>query len=485
MKEKTKAVTYLRYSSDNQNINSIAYQRSATALYAHNHNIEIVREYADEAVSGTTDQRPDFQELIEAVKAEDREWTVILIFSRDRMGRNVSDMSSFSNLCRDCGVTITSVQEDFGSADSSTMIYQIMDVISESQSRSNSQHTHAAMKQKAERAHYLGGYVPFGYRINEANQYIAEPEEARMVRRIFQMVDLDFSYREIAEEVNSKGFRTRSGKEFTKYSFSDLLRQEKYKGVYRWNRAEGTLFRKKVNSRKRKSEDQFVTVENGCPPIVDKELFERVQQKLNARKTGTATSKSREFYLLTGMKILKCRECGAYMIGKKMNSHGKYYTTYSCPNRKKGTCHNPDVHTEQLNLLVAAVISTNLFRGLTVEQAMKQVKGSSVHQQVLQKQKKELEKKIRAVTEALSHKYRDTLAKKLDELEARKKDVEKEIRISRPINIREQDKKALQKKLVKYLITKKTVEAKQCVQENISEIRAGANEIEVDFTVAA
>lgn len=67
MKNKV-CVAYMRYSTNNQTENSIEYQRAAIKTYCDNNNLLLVDEFVDEAYSGTTDQRPDFQRMIAQAK---------------------------------------------------------------------------------------------------------------------------------------------------------------------------------------------------------------------------------------------------------------------------------------------------------------------------------------------------------------------------------------------------------------------------------
>ena len=80
------AVIYARYSSDNQRDESIDAQVRACRAYAAQHDLDIVHVYADRAFSGTTDNRPQFQEMIKAAKRH--AFQVVLVHKLDRFSRD-------------------------------------------------------------------------------------------------------------------------------------------------------------------------------------------------------------------------------------------------------------------------------------------------------------------------------------------------------------------------------------------------------------
>ena len=91
-----KVVLYMRYSSDNQNENSIAYQRGNMYAYCADKNYDIVEEYVDEAFSATTDRRPAFQKMMHDAEHHPT-WTKVLVYDMSRFARNNSDAVKYTN----------------------------------------------------------------------------------------------------------------------------------------------------------------------------------------------------------------------------------------------------------------------------------------------------------------------------------------------------------------------------------------------------
>lgn len=81
-----KAVVYARYSSHNQREESIEGQLRDAYAYAERNGYDIIAEYADQAKSGKSDQRPEFQRMLK--DAEKKQFTVVLVWKQDRFMRN-------------------------------------------------------------------------------------------------------------------------------------------------------------------------------------------------------------------------------------------------------------------------------------------------------------------------------------------------------------------------------------------------------------
>ena len=81
------AVIYARYSSDNQTEQSIEGQVRVCTEYAKNHGILILDTYVDRAMTGTNDQRADFQRMLSDSEKETF-WDLVIVYAIDRFGRN-------------------------------------------------------------------------------------------------------------------------------------------------------------------------------------------------------------------------------------------------------------------------------------------------------------------------------------------------------------------------------------------------------------
>lgn len=103
------AVNYLRYSSDSQTEQSIEGQMRVCQDYAKSHDIVIVDTYIDRAMTGTNDNRPDFQRMMK--DSAKREWDLILVYKLDRFSRNKYEMAIHKKTLKDNGIRLISAME--------------------------------------------------------------------------------------------------------------------------------------------------------------------------------------------------------------------------------------------------------------------------------------------------------------------------------------------------------------------------------------
>ncbi len=103
------AVVYARYSSDNQSEQSIEGQLRVCNEYAKSNDIVILDTYIDRAMTGTNDNRPDFQRMIK--NSAKREWDMILVYKFDRFSRNKYETAMHKKTLKDNGVKVVSATE--------------------------------------------------------------------------------------------------------------------------------------------------------------------------------------------------------------------------------------------------------------------------------------------------------------------------------------------------------------------------------------
>lgn len=139
------------------------------------------------------------------------------------------------------------------------------------------------------------------------------------------------SKKKIIEELTAKGIYNRDGKPFGNTALQSALKSEKYLGILRWN---------------------DIVIEGGCPALIDKATFDKVQERIAQNKRAGGTKKARMEYLLTGK--LFCGHCGAHMIGESGRGRsGDMFYYYSCYNRKRNrTCEKKNEKKDYLEWYV-------------------------------------------------------------------------------------------------------------------------------------
>lgn len=309
-----RAVIYARFSSARQQEQSIDGQVRYCTQYAEQRGFQVVGSYADRAISGTTDERPAFQRMI--ADAAKKKFDYIIVWKLDRFSRDRYASAMYKHELKKNNVKVISATEGIGEGDESVILEAILEAMAEMYVKQLSQNVTRGMREAALQGHHASGTAPYGYRI-EDKKLVIVPEEAAVVRYVFEEYAKGVSKRELADKLNAQGLRTHTGAPFRFNSFQTMLKNEKYIGTFKWS---------------------DIVIEDSCPAIVDKELFEKCQQRIKANKRNVGRkAKTKIEYLLKGKLFCGC--CGAPMVGDGGTSKtGKQHHYYTCTARKKGEC---------------------------------------------------------------------------------------------------------------------------------------------------
>ncbi len=329
----TNAVIYARYSSHAQREESIEGQLRKCHEFARDHNFCIVEEYCDRATSGKTDNRTEFQRMIR--DSEKGKFSAVIMYTLDRFARNRYDSAMYKAKLKKNGVRLYYTEQAITAEPEGIILEAVLEGMAEYYSENLARGVRRGMNENALKAQSNGGTVPLGYKI-ENKRYVTDPLTAPIVEEIFASYVGGMSMQTIANSLNEKGYRTRSGTPFRVGSLTSVLKNPKYTGKYIFN---GTV------------------VPDGMPRIVSDEIFEAAQKMTakNKRRTGKITAP--EEYLLTGK--LFCGHCGSAMRGESgTGEQGVIYNYYKCADRKKA--HSCDKANEKKERIERAVIDATL-----------------------------------------------------------------------------------------------------------------------------
>lgn len=345
----TRAVAYARYSSNNQKDASIDAQLRAINEYAAKNNMVIIREYIDKALSGKTDKRPEFLEMID--DAMSKEFEVVLVHKLDRFSRDRYDSAIYKKKLSDQNVKVISILEPMldGSPES-IVLESIVEGYAAYYSANLKREVEKGMKENALKAMHNGGCPPLGYGVDPSTKmYFIIDEEAVIVRMIFNLYLNNYGYSEMINTLNSFGYKTKKGKTFGKNSIHGILKNEKYMGIYIFNRAASKESNGKRNHHKSKDEGEIIRIPDGMPAIIDEATFQRVQNMLARNKHRSGSYLAKNDYLLSGLVF--CGVCGHAMSGSTATG-GRNKTTYSyyvCSQKSnKKNCKNKNIRKEYL-----------------------------------------------------------------------------------------------------------------------------------------
>ena len=138
-----------------------------------------------------------------------------------------------------------------------------------------------------------------GYDVDpHTKKLILNEKEADTVRLIFDLYCSGNGYTAIIRELNSKGMKTKNGSDFAKNSLRSILTNPKYKGTFVFNRSSAKKADGTRNGNAAKIGEDWVTVENGCPQIIDSETFDHVQRIMQSHKHSGGRDNAKQTYLL-------------------------------------------------------------------------------------------------------------------------------------------------------------------------------------------
>lgn len=421
-----RAAVYARFSSDNQRDESIDAQLRAINEYAKRNDIIIVAEYIDRAKSAMTDNRPEFLTMIKDAKKD--LFDVVIVHKLDRFARNRSDSIGYRTELKRHGISLLSVLEYLDDESPESIILEsVLEAMAEYYSKNLAREVQKGMTENALKGLHTGGTGALGYNVDsDTKKYTINEKEAEAVRMIFRMYIEGDGYGVIADALNAQGYMTKAGKPFGKGSISSILRNERYTGVYIFNRMSSKNIDGKRNSHMYKAEEEMVRIEGGMPQIISEEDYQLALKKMESRKKIRACNNAKEVYLLSRKVI--CGECGRVYTGNRKNSGRKktLHVTYACTGRKsRNGCENKEIRREYLETFVMEKLAEYLFDETLIpsicaaygEYQLSKNAGHIKTKANYDKKIKEVTKVIDNIVEIILESPSTALAKKLNELE--------------------------------------------------------------------
>lgn len=202
---------------------------------------EYIGTFTDPGISGRTMNRPGLQDMIAKIK--DKEIDAVVIYKLDRLSRKQRDtMTIIEDVFLKNDIILVSLNETL---DTSTpwgrAMIGILSSFNQMESENIQMRTEMGRKAKASQGGYAGGKPPIGYRVENGNLVVV-PEEAEIVRLVFQLRKDGGTLMGIADELNKRGYRTKKGLEFKHSAVQTILNNEEtYRGTYKYGDGDKTV----------------------------------------------------------------------------------------------------------------------------------------------------------------------------------------------------------------------------------------------------
>lgn len=331
-------VIYARYSSDRQTEQSIEGQLSVCQDFIKRNKYKLVGTYIDRAMSGTNDNRYDFQKMIK--DSEKGLFKYIIVYKLDRFSRNRYDNAIYKATLKKNGVRVLSACEHITDSPEGIILESLLEGMAEYYSAELSQKIKRGQNESLKKKNNLGGIIPYGFKQVD-KKLIIDEKQAIIVKEVFTLYSDGKTIKEITEHLKSNGVKNSYNRFFCHNSIMNMLKNKRYIGTYTYG---------------------LVEYENYLPAIIEKEKFEMVQEQLKIRKRKSGANKAKTNYLLSGK--LYCGLCDSIMTGETGTSKlNIVYHYYKCSTKKRfHTCNKNTVKKEWIENLVLDETCKHIFK---------------------------------------------------------------------------------------------------------------------------
>jgi len=322
LKQKTKVAAYARVSSDKDAmLHSLSAQISYyNKLIQSNEDWLFVGIYADEGISGTKTNRPEFNRMVQ--DAKNGKIDLIITKSISRFARNTTILLETIRDLKKLNINVFFEEQNIYtlSAEGELMI-TLMASLAQEEAHSMSENVKWRARKDMEKGILYGGNGCYGYKL-VGRDLVVEPKQAEVVKRIFKLYIEGNGDTKIARILNDDKVPTFfEGAQWHKATVKEILENINYTGdiILQKTYRENYLVKK---TRKNTGQKQRYYVEDHHEPIIDKKTFELAQKIRTERISKMKSPKESKTYPFTGLII--CGTCGAH-FGHKIGPYTEFY----------------------------------------------------------------------------------------------------------------------------------------------------------------
>ena len=354
LKRKLRVAAYARVSSSKDAmLHSLSAQVSYYNKYISSHDDwEFVGIYADEGISGTKEDRDEFQRMINDCRAGKID--LILTKAISRFARNTMTMLEIVRELKNLNVDVFFEEQNLHSISSDgEMVLTLLASVAQEEARSVSENQKWRIRKDFEKGLIWGGNSAYGYRIINKKMVII-PEEAKLVKRIFQLYIGGLGFQKISKLLNDEGIPAMRAKRWNKQSLQQIIANINYTGDLLLQKTYNENYLTKKTKINRGELDQFF-VENDHEAIITRDEY---YAALEIRRKRVEYFKLDNFkvhtYPLTG--FVRCGNCGKNYNHKRT----RYTEKWSCvtyQNMGKAECDAKSVPDAELTRITLEVLN--------------------------------------------------------------------------------------------------------------------------------
>ena len=362
-----RCAVYLRLSrsdGDQQESNSIKNQRALLNDYLGKHpELHKVDEYVDDGYSGTNFERPDFKRMMQDI--ENRKINCIIVKDLSRFGRNYIETGRYlERIFPFMGVRFIAINDGVDSAQGDNDFAPLRNIFNEWLVRDTSKKIKAVKRSKGMSGKPVTSKPVYGYFMDEDENFIIDGEAAPVVRQIYSLCLAGNGPTKIARMLTEQEIPTPGTLEYRRTGSTrryhpgyeckwatntvvHILENREYTGCLVNFKTEKPSYKTK-HSVENPIEKQAI-FENHHEPIIDTQMWERVQE---LRKQRKRPNRYDEVGLFSG--ILFCADCGSVLYQQRYQNATRKQDCYICGSYKKRT-RDCTAHFIRTDLLTAGV----------------------------------------------------------------------------------------------------------------------------------
>ena len=363
---------YIRLSredGDKQESESISNQRNILQRYVKENDLCFVKEYVDDGVSGTTFDRPGFNEMLQDI--ENRNINMVITKDLSRLGRDyiktgfyIEDYFPKNNIRY---VAITDGIDTYLDSTNND-ITPFKAIMNDMYAKDISKKIRSVYKEKQKQGEYLCSTTAYGYKKHPSikNKLVVDRKVKSVVEKIFDMYSNGHGSSEIVDYLNNhqylspSGYRktgavqdeNKTGYNWNEVTLCNMLRNEVYIGNTVQNKK--SVISYKVKKIRTVEKENQIRVNNTHEPIIDKDTFEKVQCILEKRGTNT---KLKYDYLLRG--LLYCYHCKRKLqivLKKNSKRNSKAHPYITCSDAKERGCYPLNMNYEKFEKYIISIV---------------------------------------------------------------------------------------------------------------------------------
>ena len=369
MPKLVRVAAYARVSSDKDAmLHSLSSQVSYFSKMIQSHDSwKYVGVYSDEGMTGTKIKRDGFQRMIRDAKAGKID--IIVTKSLSRFARNTVDCLKTIREMKAINVDIFFEEQNIHTLSANgEFLISLLAGYAQEESRQCSENTLWRVRKNFKEGKPYGGSSMLGYKL-EKGRFTVVPEEAEIVRKIFDLYLAGNGFCKIARILTNEGIKSYTGKVWNKSTLGEIISNVTYTGNLHLQKTyrENHMTKKTMRN---KGEKPLYIVEGNHEPIISQEIFDKAQEIRKAKAVGKSGKRNGPAYPFTG--LIYCGECG-HLFKHKVT---KYYESWCCSQYDelgKAYCASKKIRDDVLRKACADALGIDSFDETTFKENIRRI----------------------------------------------------------------------------------------------------------------